>query len=406
MPIFVYEALSNDGRRTSGDITADTSRDAREQLRKRNLYVTSLALLEEKQGSMLRLPKFVSGKRLYQIALSTRQLSTLMSAGIPLADALAALMEQMEDAKMKRAFRDVRERITQGVSFTDALSAHPRYFDRLYTSMVRAGETSGNLDTVLARVADFYQAQHRMRGRVAAALVYPMVMAVVGLGVVIFLMSYVVPRIVLVFKAREHEISLPLPTQVLILTSEFFETFWWLIPIAAFGAYLLIKGMKQSEKGRLFWDSLELRIPVLGPLFKKQAVSRFAVTFSSLLSSGLPALQCLTVVKDVVNNLLLSRTIDEVRKCIMEGTDIATPLRRSRVFPPVVAYMVAVGEQAGELESMLTKVAESYDEEIEMTSRKIISMVEPAIIVCMAAVVGFIVLAIILPILTMSQIRH
>ena len=352
-----------------------------------------------KAGKKLQLERRVN---LRELAITTRQFSTLLSSGVHLSEALTALVEQVGDAKFEIVFRDVREKIVGGTGLADALSYHPHYFSDLYVNMVRAGEASGSLDEVLNRLADYLQAQASLRGKVAAALTYPAIMVVVGVGVVVFLMSYVVPKITEILLEKDN--VLPLPTVILIHVSEFMKTFWWVILLGVLAAIVGLRLVLATEKGRLAFDTTMLQVPVIGNLFKKQAISRFAVTFSTLLKSGLPALESLTIVAQVVNNARLALIIGEVRDRILEGADIATPIKRSKVFPPMIGYMVAVGEQSGQLEDILDRIADSYEEEIDLAVQRMTAMVEPVIIIFLAVVVGFIIMAVLLPLLQFNDI--
>ncbi len=329
-------------------------------------------------------------------------MATLLKAGIPLAEALRMVIEQSPDKKIESAFRDIREKITQGVPFADALLHHPAYFDDLYVNMVKAGEAAGNLDGVLNRLAEYLQRQAQIRNKVAAALAYPMVMMVIGVVIVIILMTFVVPKIMQVIEQSKQ--TLPLLTRILLAGSQFLVNYWLLVVGAILGLALLHRALMRKKEYRYGVDKFKLRVPIIGDLVRKAAVSRFAVSTSTLLKSGVPVLEALVIVKDIVGNEVMARVLDTVHDRIIEGTDIATPIKKSGVFPPVVGYMIAVGEQSGQLEEMLDRVAEAYDEEVEVTTEKVTSLLEPILIVFMAAVVGFIVLSIMQPILKISDI--
>ncbi len=403
MPIFEYKALNDKGFSTSGIVDADSSREAREKLRKQRLYITTIKEIREEQRRRKKslLPSFFKRKKLDELAMVTRQLSTLLNAGIPLAQALQALIEQVQNAQLNTVFRDIREQIVQGTTFADALAVHPVYFSPLYINVVKAGEASGTLDEVLHRLADYIQSQVRLRGKISAALAYPFVMLVIGILVVVFLMVKVVPKITELLKAQHQ--TLPVITRVLINVSGFFQKTWFLLPIIFIVLYLFWRSWLATKKGKRIWDRFLLKIPVVGELFRKVAVSRFAVTFSTLLKSGIPALEALKIVSKVVSNTVLTDTLDEVHEKILEGSDIATPLKKSGVFPPVVGYMMAVGEQSGRLEELLDRISEAYDEEIELATQKLTSMLEPVIVVIMAGGVGFIVASIMIPLLQISK---
>lgn len=403
MPVFQYKALTSRGETRTGVMDADSPREARVKLRRDDLHVVSLRQIEEitKEGRISLKALFTRRRQVGELAMVTRQLATLLQAGIPMAEALRALIEQIEARGLEAIFRDVREKVTQGSSFADALAQHPRCFQRLYVSMVRAGEASGNLDVVLMRLAEYMLKQNRLRNKVQAALTYPMIMVCVGVLVITLLMTVVVPKLVVLLEARKT--AMPLPTQILIGISHALRSYWYLLVLAGVAVYLILKAIRKTEHGRLSMDTFLLKLPIFGDLFKKQAISRFAVTLATLLKSGVPVLEALVIVKEIVGNARVEKVLQDVHRHILEGTDISSPMKKSGVFPPAVGYMIAVGEQSGELEDVLETIARSYDEEIEIATQKMTSMLEPLLILIMAGVVAFIVLSIILPMLKLSK---
>ena len=267
--------------------------------------------------------------------------------------------------------------------------------------MVKAGEASGNLEVVLQRLADYMLKQNRLKNRIQAALMYPMIMVAVGILVVSLLMTVVVPKLVTLIQAKNA--VLPLPTKILIGVSDFLTQFWYLIPLGLLAILLFIKSIRKTEAGKYSTDNMLLKSPIFGDLFKKGAISRFTVTLATLLKSGVPVLEALIIVRNIVDNAVLSRVIKDVHKAIMEGADISSPLKKSGVFPPAVGYMIAVGEQSGELEQILETISAAYEEEIEIATQKMTALLEPVLILFMAGVVAFIVLSIILPMLQLSK---
>jgi general secretion pathway protein F len=407
MPVFQYRGFDANGASREGILDADSAKEARLQLRGMRLHVTDLVPLESLTVSSAKryLPSFLQRRHRQHITMLTRQLSTMLRSGIPLASCLTALIEQAGHPDLEIVLRDIREKVTQGATLADALSNHSGYFDDLFVNMVKAGETAGTLDEVLARLADFNQKQDRIRGKISAALAYPMVMVIFGAIVVIVLMTFVVPKIMDVIQRGPggKDAVLPMPTRILIAVSGFTGEYWWLIIGSIITLWLLFRVSMKSDEFAYRVDAFRLRIPILGDLFRKSAVSRFCVTLATMLKSGIPALQALTIVQGIVGNRVLARVVSEVHEKIIEGADISGPIKRSGVFPPVVGYMIAVGEQAGTLEEMLTRVSEAYDEEVELSAQKVTSMIEPLLIVSMSIVVGFIVVAILLPILQIGQ---
>jgi len=404
MPVYEYKAYTSKGETRSGVIDADTPREARLKLKREGLHVMNLKeivdVAKESKGSFA---KFFNRKRqIGELAMITRQMATLLQAGIPMAEAMRALIEQIENKKLESVFRDVREKVTQGLSFAEALAHHPAYFSDLYINMIKAGEAAGNLEVVLMRLAQYMLKRNRIKNKIQAALMYPMVMVAVGVIVISVLMTVVVPKLVTLIRSKGD--ILPLPTKILIGASDFLVHFWYLLFLVFIALYLAWAAIRRTEHGRYATDKLLLKMPIFGNLFNKQAVSRFAVTFSTLLKSGVAVLDGLLIVKNIVGNTVVEKVLDTVHTRIMEGTDISSPLKKSGVFPPAVGYMIAVGEQSGELEDILETIAQSYDEEIEIATQKMTALLEPVLILVMASIVAFIVLSIILPMLQLSQI--
>jgi len=411
MPVYEYKALDGSAKSTSGVIDAETPREAREKLRQKKIYVTDLTTVGEKSApdptkkptfvSRLPLPKLGGGKRMAEVSQFTRQLSVLLRAGIPLTQSLNALVEQTQDRQMQTIIRDIRERVSSGTDLEAALAVHPDHFSSLFRSMVAAGQASGELDAVLGRVADFMQKQTRLRGKVSTALTYPAIMLFVSLAVVVFLLLFVVPQITVMME--KQDIEKPLPTLLVTGASDFMAQYWYLVIGGLFGMAGAFKWWKSTEKGEYSWHRFLLRAPLFGSLFTKTSVSRFATTFSVLLKSGLPALDSLRIVKEVVGNVALSKVIGQVHDSIVEGTDISTPIKKSGFFPPVVGYMISVGEQTGELENLLERIADAYDEEVDLAVQKLTAMIEPIMIVFMAVTVGTIIASVMLPLMEISS---
>jgi len=416
MPIYQYKAFAPGGEVRSGVIDADTPRDARTRLRREDLLVKEIreAHGRRRRGSAgkeglvdrvrraRRMRRSSSSRDLDLVTGVTRQLGTMLGAGIPMTEALRAMIDQAEDRRSETIFREIRERVNQGASFADALEDHPGLFSELYVNMVRAGEATGNVDVVLSRLADYLQAQRTLRRKVVSAMTYPVMMIGLGMLVVTALMTFVVPKIVGMLEDTNQ--ALPLPTQILVAISDVFKDYWWLgaLGLAAI-SFTIERIYHNSDRGRLFLDRTMLRLPIVGDVLLKQSVARFTHTLSTLLQSGVPAVQSLEITRNVVQNRVISDATEHVRKRIVEGTDIATPLKATGVFPSVVGYMVAVGEQSGELEQMLDRIAIAYDEEIEIATDRMTSVLEPIMIVGLAVVVGFIVVSIVLPILQAGQ---
>ena len=418
MPIFQYKAIAAGGEVRTGVVDADTARDARAKLRKDNLLVSDIREASgrrgkfksgpQKEGLLSRLRNSrsqrtsSSSRDLDLVTGVTRQLGTMLGSGIPMTEALRAMIEQAEDRRSETMFREIRERVNQGAGFADALADHPALFSELYVNMVRAGEASGNIDVVLTRLADYLQAQRTLRRKVVSAMTYPVMMIGLGILVVTALMTWVVPKITSMLEDTGQ--ALPMPTQILVAVSDVFKNYWWLMFLGiALISFIFERIHKSSEHGRLVIDRSLLRLPIVGDVLLKQSVARFTHTLSTLLQSGVPAVQSLEITSNVVQNRVISDATEFIRSRIVEGTDFATPLKQTGVFPSVVGYMVAVGEQSGELEEMLDRIAQAYDEEIEIATDRMTSVLEPIMIICLAVVVGYIVVSIVLPILQVGQ---
>lgn len=409
MPVYAYKGLSQEGRAVSGIIDADTPKGARLKLRGSGVFPTDLVEEQRQKSSTaaearseFTLARFVERITPQELALLTRQLSTLVGASLPLVDCLSALIEQVESARIKRTLSHIREQVTEGTSLADALKAHPRIFSDLYVSMVRAGEASGALDVVLLRLADYAESYAALRDKVRTALTYPILMAIVGTGIMLFLLSYVVPKVTKIF--AENKAALPLMTTVLLAISGFLQEYWWLVVGAIIAVVLSIRVSTRTPAGRLRYDRYVLSIPYFGKLLKKVALARFARTLSTLLTSGITLLQSLDIVKNVVNNTVLSKAIEDARSSIREGQSIAPPLKKSGLFPAMLIHMIAVGEKSGELEQMLSRAADAYDSEVTSAVTALTSVLEPVMILIGGAVVLFIVLAILLPIFELNEL--
>ena len=408
MPIFEYEALNGAGRPIRGIIDAESARTARTKLRGQGVYPTEIR--EESGASAQNVPSLSLSFNLFgrvrakDLALASRQLATLMEAGIPLISSLSALIEQLGHPALRKIITQIREKVREGSSLADALSLHPQVFSALLIGMVRAGEMSGTLALTLGRWADFSEHQVALRQRIRAALTYPIFMFVIGLGVLFFLMTFVVPTVTKIFSDLGQ--ALPLPTLLLISLSNFMSGFWWaLLSIIVVLGFWLRRTLR-TESGALTWDRLKLKLPLVGKLHRKLAVSRWSRTLGTLLHGGLPLLQALEISQGVVGNRLLSQALSQARERIREGDEMSQSLKQSALFPSMVLEMVSVGEKSGELAKMLEKVALTLENEVETDLRSMMSLLEPVMILIMGVAVGFIALSILLPILEMSQIVH
>nr|HID59255.1 type II secretion system protein GspF [Desulfobacterales bacterium] len=406
MPVYEYSALNRKGKNVHGIIDADNPFAARERLRNLGLFPVEVSESSPRKRSIspggLPFSHIVNRVKSSHVSIMTRQLSTLLGAGIPLVSSLEALMLQTKNPVLKRTLAQVKESVNEGDSFADALSQHPGIFSPLYVNVVRAGEASGALEPVLKRLAEFSENQETLKGRIRSALAYPIFMFLVGFVVLFFLITYVVPNIVRIF--QEMDQVLPLPTLILIGTSRFLRSFWWLLSLMVVGGIIGILYLKESRKGRYIWDKYRLLIPILGNLYQTMALARLARSLSTLLSSGVTLLTALEIAQRIVDNLVIADDIGTAITEVQEGKALATPLSQSRWFPPVVVQMVSIGEQTGELDDMLEKIADTYEREIEATIMTLTSLLEPVMILLMGITIGFIVISILIPIFEMNQL--
>jgi len=401
LPVFEYEGLSNSGKALRGIIDAESMRVARSKLRSQGVYPTEIreeTAAAAHPGTSLRLFSRVPPK---ELARAFRQLATLVGAGIPLVSSFSALIDQPGHPILRKVLTRIRESVREGGSLADSLAAHPQVFPPILVGLVRAGEVSGALALTLSRWADFSEHQVALRQRVRAALTYPIFMFIIGVGVLFFLMAFVVPTVTRIFSDLGQ--SLPWPTLILMAVSDFLSRFWWALAAAFILFALWARKFLRSERGGLFWDRLKMKIPLARELHRKLAVSRWSRTLGTLLSGGLPLLQALEYSQEVAGNRLFSQAIGQARERVREGEEMALSLKSSGLFPSVVLEMVAVGEKSGELSPMLEKVASSLENEAESDLRGLIALLEPLMILIMGIGVGFIALSILLPILEMSQ---
>ncbi len=405
MPVFKYKGYRADGRSAGGILDAESPRVARLKLRKGGIFPTDLHEQDraESPGRTSSVP--VGGSAVLtdaDLSLLTRQLGTLLVAGLPLVDAIGVLIDQNERKAVQTLLAEIREQIREGRSLSAVLTAYPRDFSTLYMHMIEAGEASGALDQVLLQLADFLEQQNALKHKIVNAALYPALMLCVGVGVLFFLMTFVIPKITAVF-ADLHQ-ALPWPTQVLMSVSAFLGAFWpLLIAAGALGAMALRRWFR-TPAGIAWRDRVVLSLPVLGEVARMVAVSRLTHTLATMLASGVPLLDALTVAKRVMNNVVLERAVETARENIREGESIADPLKRSGQFPPLVTHMIAVGERSGDMEDMLRKVSQIYDAETDRTISRLTALMEPIMILIMGVIVFCIVLAILLPIFQMSQI--
>jgi type IV pilus assembly protein PilC len=412
MPDFTYKARNADGKTTTGTLSAQSESEALDNLRRQNLIVLSL---DERGGAagggvpfagLFERKRQVSAKRarvsLQDMTVFTRQLATMLSAGIPLLECLEILAEQLENAGFRSVVEEVVSDVRTGSDFSDALRKHSRVFTNIYVNMVRAGEASGQLDEILVRLAEYQEATAALRARIRSAMTYPLVSLALILLITIGLLVGIIPKFKAIFDGMNIPDGLPAITQTLLDVSIWMQTYpmiWFgctVLAIIAFIAY------GKTPSGRYQYDRIKLHLPVFGPLFQKVALSRFARTFATLIESGVPILGALEIVAATAGNKVIEAAVLESSASVRQGDTLASPLGRSGVFPPMVTRMIAIGEKSGALESLLEKISEFYDQQVSATVESLTSLIEPLLIAVMGVLVGSMVLAIFLPILKLA----
>jgi general secretion pathway protein F len=404
MAVYAYKGIDARGKSVKGTRDADSAKALRTVLKRDGVLATEILEQSEaarKAGRDIDFGRMFRRVSPMDVAIATRQLSVLLRSGVPLVEALSALIEQLDQPELKTAFTETRNQVNEGSTLADALKAHPKIFLTLYVNMVAAGEASGTLEEVLGRLADFLDDQTRLQSKVRGALAYPIVMAVVVVLILFLMMSVVVPKVTAIFQNFNQ--TLPWYTSLLIWVSNVFSNYWWLLAALIGGGIYWFRRWQATEEGRRKWDLFVLEVPLFGPLLIMVAVSRFARTLATLLASGVPVLTAMDITRNVLGNTELMRVVEEARASVREGEGIAKPLRQAGRFPPIVTHMIAVGERTGQLEEMLMHVADAYDQQIEVRVGVVTSILEPLLIVVMGAVVGGIAFAILMPLLQLNE---
>ena len=407
MPVFTYEALDSQGQEVRGEVEAVSSEEAIVKIRNKSYFPTNV---KEKAAKRQRAAAVgVKKKRTLafgkvkakQLCTFTRQLSTLQDAGLPIVRSLKILEEQQKPGVLKNQLVDVAEDVEGGSTLSEALAKHPKTFDKLYVNMVRAGEAGGVLDAILERLAAFMEKSQRLKKQVISALIYPAAVITVASGILVGIMIYIIPKFEDMF--RDMKMKLPGLTEMLITFSKGLQEYWYLIPAVPGGFWLLLKIITSNRTGRYALDFIKLKMPLFGIIISKSTVSRFARTLGTLIASGVPILEALSIVKAASGNAVFEQAIGRVHDSIREGENIVGPLAQAKVVDNMVLNMIDVGEETGELDKMLIKVADTYDEDVDALVSGLMSLIEPLLIVFMGGAVGFIVVALFLPLITLMQ---
>jgi len=414
MPVYEYKGYNKRGKLKKGIIDAPGKSAAKNKLRSEGIYIIDLNPLtsaathysKPSSGEIIKKITFVLPFRSrlgeLDLALFFRQLATLLSAGLPLIKALHLVLKQIKTPSLKKVLIQVKERVNEGASLFAALEEHSSIFDQSITSMIRAGENSGTLELVLERLADMTEQRLALKRKVQSALAYPILLLCAGIGVIFFLMGYIVPRITKIF--FDFKQALPLPTIILIYVSHVFQHYWWVMLALICLCFTLLYKFSTTAKGRKVVDRVKLKIILVGPLYFKIAIARFARTLGTLLNNHVPLTTSLEIVRGVINNQIFSEAIDLIQQKIIQGENMADALQESQIFPPDVVQMVAAGEQSDRVGDMLLKIAQTYENEISSRLTILTSLLEPIMILILGGLVGFVVLAVLLPIFEMSHL--
>lgn len=420
MPTYTFTALDAKGKEQTGTVEASSETAALATIREKSLFPTKVeeagaakkskgkaSAPKTKGGAKsaglkkdLAMPAFLQRVKPKQLMTYTRQLATLINAGLPLMRGLQVILKQEKHPLLHRATTDVVESIQSGSTFAEALSQHPRIFNRLYVNMVKAGELGGVMDAVLERLAEFMEKAQRIRNKVVGAMVYPVVVLIMAVGILAFLMLFIIPKFEAIFDDLLGEGGLPMLTQIVLNIS---RTFAQRAPFVVIGVVVFVVLMKiigKTSWGRFGLDWTKLHMPIFGVLLSKTSIARFTRTLGTLMTSGVPVLQALNIVRDTSGNEVIARAVTVIHDSVKEGENMAPPIQSTGVFPPMVVSMVEVGEETGELPEMLMKIADNYDDEVDNTVAGLTSIIEPLLIVFLALIVGTIVIALFLPLIS------
>jgi len=415
MPVYTYEAMNSSGQEVKDEIDANTSDEAIAKIRNKGFFPTKIKEKAVKKGAKKKkaddtsltptrkMPLAIGGVPQKQLVAFTRQLSTLQDAGLPILRSLQILEQQQKPGLLKAIIGGVADEVEGGGTLSDAMGKYPKAFDKLYVNMINAGEAGGVLDLILARLADFMEKAAKLKKKVIGAMIYPIVVISIAVGIVSMIMIFVIPKFEEIF--RDFGTKLPTVTVVLLNISRWFanDYGWAYILAAPFVMWMLIRLAKMSEGGKYAIDAIKLKIPILGSILGKTAIARFTRTLGTLISAGVPILDAINITKETCGNEVYSRALGKVHDAIREGESMADPLRATKVCDAIVVNMVDVGEETGDLDKMLIKVADNYDNDVDVLVSSLISILEPLMVVILGVIVGFIVVALFAPMITLIQ---
>jgi general secretion pathway protein F len=404
MPEFAYKATDRLGKMIEGSMEAKEERVVVSKLQALGYIPIQVGLPGERKALSLDVANLLPFKRVStkDVMTFTHQLSTLLMAGLPLDRSLSILTELTQNRELSRILVEVLNGVRGGSSLADALAKYPKVFSRLYVNMVRAGEAGGFLEKILVRLSHFLESSQELKDYVTSAMVYPILLSFVSGGAVIILLTYVIPKFTTIF--ADMGAALPVSTQLLLTISDGVRDYWWALLLGGTGLYFGARSYLKTEEGRLRWDGFKLRMWIVRTLIQKIEIARFARTFGTLIQSGVPILQSLSIVKEIISNEVIARSMAEIHSGLKEGEGISHPLRRTNLFPPLAIHMITVGEETGTLDEMLLKVADAYDQDVRNTVKRFVSLLEPALILFMALIVGFVVISMLMAIFSVNEI--
>ena len=403
MPIYEYKGLNKSGKEIKASINAEGVIQAKQRVKSDGIMLLDIKEKKSKNPNSSSSISFGKKVNIEDLALMTRQLATLIRAKIQIVDALAALQDQVDNEHLKIVLSEVKQDVNEGAGLAKAFGKHPKVFNNVYVNMVDAGEESGTLEVVLLRLADFTEAQMKLVNKIKGAMMYPVIMMVVGSILISGIFIFVIPKLAKIFTSMKME--LPIPTKICIAISQYMQTYWWTIPVLLFCMSWLFSKWKSSPKGMLKWHKFTLYAPIFGTIVKMVNVSRFCSTLATLLSSGVPILVALKIVKNLIANIHMKNAVEQASIAIQEGGSMAGPLADSGHFPSMVTHMITLGEKSGELEEMLSIVSENYEDQVDSKVNGLTTTLEPLMIVVMGITVLFIVLSVILPMMQLNQAR-
>lgn len=405
MAMYSYKGINREGKEIKGVITAEGLAQAKQRAHAGGIMLMEIKEKTSAQSSPLNLSRgSASSVKIADLSLMTRQLATLIKAKIPIAEALSALVDQVDHPGLRIVLSEVKQKINEGASLAKSLSDYPKVFNNVYVNMVEAGEASGTLDVVLLRLAEFTEGQSKLKNKIMSAMLYPIIMAFAGTAMMTFIFIVIIPKISRIFESMKKD--LPLPTKICLAISHFLQNYWWAVLIAIPIIFAMAKKYFSTQKGRSQWHRWQLKLPIFGNIIAMVNIGRFCSTLSTLLTSGVPILASLRIVRNLITNVHMQSAVEAAKDSVSEGASLATPLINSGFFPPLVTHMIKLGEKSGELEQMLKIVAENYEDQVNTKLDGLTSVLEPIMMILLGGAVAFIVGAVIVPIMDLTSLKR